>query len=248
METQFSRTERIMGKDFIKKLSSCRVAVFGVGGVGGYVAEALVRSGIGAIDLIDNDTVALSNINRQIIATHSTLGISKVDAAANRILDINPDIKITKHKIFYLPDSEYKFDFSKYDYIIDAIDTVSAKIDLIEKANSIGTPIISAMGCGNRFDPTKLTITDIYRTEMDPLAKVMRKELRNRGISKLKVVYSTEPPLKPIDFDNEDVISTEDKSESQPVRKSVPGSTAFVPAAAGLIIAAEVAKDLTNGK
>ena len=249
METQFSRTERILGREFTQKLSNCRVAIFGIGGVGGYVMEALVRSGIGCIDIVDNDTVALSNLNRQIIATHSSVGKNKVDAAEKRAKDINPEIIVNKHNVFYLPDSRYAFDFQSFDYIVDAIDTVSAKLDLIEKAQEYGVPIISAMGCGNRFDPTKLVVTDIYKTEMDPLAKVMRKELKKRGVKKLKVVYSTEEPLKTIDFDENSCDKASASQEMQSVKtkaKSVPGSTAFVPSAAGLIIASQVAFDLTE--
>lgn len=249
METQFSRTERILGREFIERLSSCRVAIFGVGGVGGYVMESLVRSGIGCIDIVDNDTVALSNLNRQIIATHSSIGENKVDVAEARAKDINPEIIVNKHNVFYLPDSDYEFDFAGFDYIVDAIDTVSAKLALIEKAHEHEVPIISAMGCGNRFDPTKLVVTDIYKTEMDPLAKVMRKELKKRGIKKLKVVYSTEAPIKPMDFDEDGqkiMASSQVAAAGQTRAKSVPGSTAFVPSAAGLLIASQVAFDLTK--
>ena len=249
METQFSRTERILGREFTQKLSDCRVAIFGIGGVGGYVMEALVRSGIGCIDIVDNDTVALSNLNRQIIATHSSVGKNKVDAAEKRAKDINPEIIVNKHNIFYLPNSEYTFDFQSFDYIVDAIDTISAKLDLIEKAHEHGVPIISAMGCGNRFDPTKLIVTDIYKTEIDPLAKVMRKELKKRGVKKLKVVYSTEEPLKTVYFDERSCEEVSTAQEMQSVKtkaRSVPGSTAFVPSAAGLIIASQVAFDLTE--
>lgn len=232
MEERFSRTELLIGAEGLDKLAGCSVIIFGVGGVGGYAVEALARSGIGNITIVDSDTVAISNINRQIIATSETLGRPKVDVAEERIKSINPTCTVTKYRLFYLPENSGEFDFNKYDYIVDAIDTVSAKIDIIQKAVECGNPIISAMGCGNRLDPTKLTVTDISKTEMDPLAKIMRRELRNRGIRHLKVVYSTETPIKPA------------QAENAPGKKSTPGSTSFVPSVAGLFIAAEVVKDL----
>ena len=190
MQNQFSRTELLFGKDAMQKLAKSRVAVFGVGGVGGYVVEALARSGVGALDLIDNDTVCLSNINRQIIATHKTLGRYKVDVAAERVAEINPDCKVCAYKTFYMPETQNEFDFTKYDYIVDAIDTVTGKIALIENAEKCGTPIISSMGAGNKLDPTAFEVADIYKTSVCPLAKVMRRELKRRGVKKLKLVYS----------------------------------------------------------
>lgn len=232
MENQFERTEMLLGKDAVKKLKSSRVAVFGIGGVGGFTAEALVRSGIGAIDIIDNDTVALSNLNRQIIALHSTLGKLKVDVAEQRFLDINPDLKLNKHAVFYTPETSEKFNFSEYDYIVDAIDTVSGKIELIIQADKAGTPIISSMGAGNKLSPAMFEVADIYETSVCPLARVMRSELRKRGIKNLKVVYSKEKPLSPM--------YQSDNNE----RKKAPGSSAFTPSVAGLIIASEVVKDI----
>ena len=225
MENQFERTELLLGKEAVEKLKTKRVAVFGVGGVGGYVCEALARSGVGELDIIDNDTVALSNINRQIIALHSTLGMYKVDAAEKRLLDINPDIKINKRKCFFLPETADEFDFSRYDYVVDAIDTVTGKLGLIECAEKAGVKSISSMGAGNKLNPTGFEVSDIFKTSVDPLARVMRKELRARGIKKLKVVYSREEPVKT-------------------GQGSTPGSTAFVPSVAGLIIAGEVVSDL----
>ena len=242
MGNQFSRTELLLGGDAMAKLAAARVAVFGVGGVGGYAVEALARSGIGAIDLIDSDTVCLSNINRQIIATHKTIGQYKVDAAEERILDINPDAVVRKHRIFYTPETAGQFDFSRYDYVIDAIDTVSGKIQLVMQADAAGTPIISSMGAGNKLDPTAFRVADIYKTSVCPLARVMRRELNKRGIKKLKVVYSTEPPVTP-------GITEETANELAGTgRRSIPGSTAFVPSVVGLIIAGEVIKDLTDTK
>lgn len=240
MGNQFSRTELLFGSDAMAKLAVSRVAVFGVGGVGGYTVEALARSGVGAIDIIDNDTVCLSNINRQIIATHKTIGQYKVDAAEERILDINPNAIVRKYKTFYTPETSDEFDFSEYDYVVDAIDTVSGKIQLVVQANLAGTPIISSMGAGNKLDPTAFEVTDIYKTSVCPLARVMRRELNKRDIKKLKVVYSTEPPLTPN-------ITEESANElAGTSRRSIPGSTAFVPSVVGLIIAGEVIKDLIN--
>ncbi len=215
----------------MKKLSDARVAVFGIGGVGGYTAEALARSGVGALDLIDNDTVSITNLNRQIIALHSTLGKYKVDVMKERILDINPNASVKTYRCFYLPESRDEFDFSAYNYVVDAVDTVSAKIDLVLKAQESGTRIISSMGAGNKLDPTAFEIADIFSTSVCPLARVMRTELKKKGINRLKVVYSKEKPLS----------SSEKPAGS---RRSVPGSTAFVPSVVGLIIASEVIKDL----
>ncbi|MDE6149233.1 MAG: tRNA threonylcarbamoyladenosine dehydratase [Ruminococcus sp.] len=234
MSDCFSRTELILGEQAIKKLSSSRVVVFGIGGVGGYAAEALARSGIGSIDIIDNDKVSISNINRQIYALHSTVGKYKVDVATERIKDINPDCIVNAHRKFYSPETSGEFDFSQYDYIIDAIDTVTGKIELVIQANANHAPIISSMGAGNKLDPTSFEVTDIYKTSVCPLARVMRYELKRRGIKKLKVVYSKEKPIVPS--------ISESTSESH--RRQTPGSTAFVPSVAGLIIAGEVIKDL----
>ena len=248
MLNQFSRTELLLGKEAMEKLASSRVAVFGIGGVGGYTAEALVRSGIGAIDLIDDDKVCLTNINRQIYATRKTIGQYKVDVASERITDINPDIKVSTYKTFYMPDTAEQFNFTLYDYIVDAIDTVTGKIELAVNAEKAGTPIISSMGAGNKLNPAEFEVADIYKTSVCPLARVMRQELKKRGIKKLKVVYSKEKPLTPI----EDVsISCKSNCVCPPgtarkctKRRQVPGSTAFVPSVAGLIIAGEVVKDL----
>lgn len=239
MEDQFSRTRLLLGAEAMEKLKNSRVAVFGVGGVGGYTVEALARSGVGALDLIDNDTVNLSNLNRQIIATHSTVGQYKVDAAAARVLDINPDIQVHTYKTFYLPDTADQFDFRQYDYIVDAIDTVTGKLTLITNAKAAGVPIISSMGTGNKLDPTRFEVTDLVKTTMCPLARIMRKECHKRGIDHVKVVYSKEDALTPLDDDGNPVPAPEDSS-----RRSIPGSTAFVPSVAGLIIAGEVIKDL----
>ena len=235
MLNQFSRTELLFGKEAMEKLAASRVAIFGIGGVGGHVAEALVRSGLGAIDLIDNDTVCLSNINRQIYATMKTVGQYKVDVAAERIADINPKAVVRTYKTFYMPDTASQFDFTEYDYVVDAIDTVTGKIELVMNAEKANVPIMSAMGAGNKLDPTKFEVTDIYKTSVCPLAKVMRYELRRRGIKKLKVVYSKELPLAPVG-----------EIENDTQRRQVPGSNAFVPSVAGLIIAGEVVKDLTR--
>lgn len=233
MSEIFKRTELLLGENAVKKLSNCRVAVFGIGGVGGYTAEALVRSGVGKLDLIDNDTVSESNINRQIIALHSTVGRAKVDVMKERILDINPDAEVRAYNTFFMPETEDEFDFSQYDYVVDAIDTVTGKIALAVKADKARTPIISSMGAGNKLDPTAFEVADIYKTSVCPLARVMRRELKQRGIKKLKVVYSKEAPLSPVSDD-----------ENGQHRKQTPGSTAFVPSVAGLIIAGEVIKDL----
>lgn len=239
---QNRRTELIMGRDTLETLWQKKVAVFGVGGVGGYVTEALARCGVGTLELIDNDDIALTNLNRQIIATHRTLGRGKVDAFRERIHDINPAITVNCRQTFYLPECANEFNFGSYDFVVDAIDTVTAKLDIIRRCSEAGTPIISAMGCGNRIDPTKLVLTDIYKTQMDPLAKIIRHELRKYGIRKLPVVCSTEPPIQPLPL--EDTIT--ESGETGTRRRSTPGSTPFVPSAAGLIIAAEVVRQLTG--
>lgn len=233
--TQFSRTEIILGAAAMERLSAARVAVFGIGGVGGYAAEALARSGIGALDLIDSDKVSETNLNRQIIALHSTIGKYKTDAAAERLLDINPNLKLTLRRTFYTPETAAEFDFTQYDYVVDAIDTVTGKIELVMRAQSAGVPIISAMGAGNKLDPTAFEVADIYSTSVCPLARVMRYELKKRGVKSLKVVYSREKPLTPAPC-----------GEKAPAGKSLPGSTAFVPPVAGLILAGEVVKDIVK--
>lgn len=238
MEEMFSRTAMLLGEEGIKKLKEARVAVFGVGGVGGYVAEALVRAGVGAIDIIDNDEVCASNLNRQIIATESTVGMSKVDAMEARIADINPQCSVKKWQCFYLPETAGQFDFKQYSYVVDAIDTVTGKIQLVLQAQEAGVPIISSMGTGNKLNPTELEVADIFKTSVCPLAKVMRRELKARGVKKLKVVYSREEPRKPILENVEKNVNTS--------RRATPGSVSFVPSVAGLIIASEVVKDLVN--
>ncbi|MCM1507074.1 MAG: tRNA threonylcarbamoyladenosine dehydratase [Ruminococcus flavefaciens] len=224
MQEQFQRTEILLGSEAMETLQKARVAVFGIGGVGGHVAEALVRSGIGAIDLIDNDEVCMSNINRQIFATLSAVGMPKTQSAVKRLLDINPDCKITPYNIFFMPDTSHMIDFSLYDYVVDAIDTVTGKIEIIMRSQEVGVPMISSMGAGNKLDPTAFEVADIYKTSVCPLSRVMRRELKKRGVKNLKVVYSKEQP----------VIS----------RPDFPASNAFVPSVAGLIIAGEVIKDL----
>ncbi len=234
MLNRFSRTELLLGAEGMKKLAAARVAVFGIGGVGGYAAEALVRSGIGALDIFDSDKVSLTNLNRQIIASEETVGKYKVDVMKERALSINPDIKITAHRCFYLPENADDYDLSKYDYIIDAVDTVTAKIELITRADSAKVPIISCMGAGNKLDPCAFEVADIYKTSVCPLARTMRRELKKRGIKKLKTVYSKEEPIR--------VSAAEEAPQNG--RRSVPGSTAFVPAVAGLIAAGEIIKDI----
>lgn len=228
MLTQFSRTELLLGKEAMDKLSDARVAVFGIGGVGGYVCEALVRSGVGAFVLIDDDKVCLSNLNRQIIATQKTIGRYKTEVMKERILEINPDAKVTIHNCFFLPENAENFPFAEYDYVIDAVDTVTAKIALVMKAQENDVPVISSMGAGNKLDGSRFLVADIYQTKMCPLAKVMRRELKKRGVKKLKVVYSEEEPIR----------------HEGTERGDIPGSVAFVPSVAGLIIAGEVVKDL----
>ncbi len=240
MQNPFSRTELLLGAEAMKRLAECRVAVFGIGGVGGYAVEALARSGVGALDLIDDDRVSLTNLNRQLHATHSTLGQYKADAARQRILDINPDCRVTVYRTFFLPETEDQFDFTLYDYIVDAIDTVKGKLALAEKAQAAGTPIICAMGAGNKLDPSAFRVADIYQTAVCPLARIMRSECRKRGIRKLKVVYSREIPVRP-----SGEIPADDRPGSS--RRDIPGSAAFVTGAAGLIIAGEVVKDLIAG-
>ena len=247
MSEQFSRTQLIYGAKAMEHLGKCRVAVFGVGGVGGYVVEALARSGIGALDLIDNDKVCLSNLNRQIIATRSTIGQDKVDVARDRIMDINPDCVVRTYKVFYLPETQDQFDFTKYDYVVDAIDTVSGKLAIIENAKKANVPVISAMGAGNKVHPALFEVADIYETTVCPLAKVMRRECKKRGIDSLKVVYSKEPPIKPMEA-TDDGGDPLDKPELAPGKRSTPGSTAFSPSVAGLIIASEVINDLCDAR
>ena len=248
MLDQFSRTQLLYGKDVMARFASCRIAVFGIGGVGGYVVEALARSGIGALDLIDDDKVCLSNINRQIVATTKTVGKYKVDVAEERVHEINPDCQVRTYKTFYLPDTQDQFDFREYDYIVDAIDTVTGKLAIIENAKKIGAPVISSMGAGNKLNPMAFEVADIYETSVCPLAKIMRKECKKRGIKSLKVVYSKEKPIRPL----EDMsISCSEHGTSSPEtagkhtgRRDVPGSTAFVPSVVGLIMAGEVINDL----
>ena len=248
MLNQFSRTELLLGHEAMEKLANSRVAVFGIGGVGGYTVEALARSGVGALDLIDDDRVCLTNINRQIMALRTTVGKYKVDVAEERIHAINPNCVVTTHKCFYLPETKDQFDFSRYDYVVDAIDTVSGKLSLVEQAKAVGTPIICAMGAGNKLDPTAFRVADIYETSVCPLSRVMRVQCRKRGIKSLKVVYSQEKPIRPMD---DGTISCRNHCVCPPgttrkctERRDIPGSTAFVPPVVGLIIAGEVIKDL----
>lgn len=249
MLDQFSRTELLLGHKNMERLRNARVAVFGIGGVGGFTVEALARSGIGTLDLIDDDRVCLTNLNRQIIATHSTIGQYKVDAAKARVLDINPDAVVHTYKTFYMPDTADQFDFTCYDYVVDAIDTVTGKLMLAEEANRTKTPVISSMGAGNKLDPTGFMVTDIYKTSVCPLAKVMRRELKKRGIDHLKVVYSKEKPITPLDETEnscrDNCICPPGSARTCTKRRQIPGSTAFVPSVVGLIIAGEVIKDLT---
>lgn len=248
MLDQFSRTQLLVGKEAMDRLANARVAIFGIGGVGGYVVEALARSGVGTLDLIDDDKICLTNLNRQIIATRSTIGKYKVDVAKARVLDINPKAVVNTYQTFYVPETAEQFDFSQYDYVVDAIDTVTGKINLVMQAEQTHTPIISSMGAGNKMEPTAFRVADIYKTSVCPLAKVMRRELKKRGIKKLKVVYSEEKPLTPIEDES---ISCKSHCVCPPgtvrkctQRRQVPGSNAFVPSVVGLIIAGEVIKDL----
>ena len=238
---EFSRTELLIGQAALEKLQNSRVAIFGVGGVGGYVCEALVRSGVGHFDLIDNDTVSLTNINRQIIALHSTIGKLKVDVMKERMLDINPDVDVSVHPCFYLPETADQFDFSNYDYVVDAIDTVTGKIEIIVQADAHQVPVISSMGAGNKLNPAMMEVSDIYKTSVCPLARVMRRELKKRHIKHCKVVYSKEKAIQPSQASLEKYVAD---SEENFTKKSIPGSTAFVPSVAGLIMASEVIKDL----
>ena len=246
---QFARTRLTFGKDNMEKLYKSRVIVFGIGGVGSYVVEALVRSGVGAIDIIDDDKICLSNLNRQLYALQSTIGRDKVDVAEERIHDINPDCKVTKWKTFFMPDTADQFDFSQYDYIVDCIDTVTGKLEIITRAKALKKPVISCMGAGNKVDPTKLKVADITRTSVCPLARVMRNELKKHNIKRLKVVFSTETAIPPqvdeMDSEFEDTSGVTPERKDSP-KKQAPGSNAFVPSVAGMIIAAEVVKDLTQ--
>ena len=237
MSEQFLRTEMLLGSAAIAKLRNARVAVFGLGGVGGYAVEALARSGVGSLDLIDSDRVSVSNLNRQILATHSTVGMLKVDAARNRVLDINPDCVVHAYPIFYTPETADSFDFTRYDYIVDAIDTVTGKLALVERAMAVNTPIICCMGTGNKLDASAFQVADISKTTMCPLARVMRKELAKRCIRHLKVVYSQEEALTPTGWEEEAAALG---------KRQIPGSVAFVPGAAGLLLAGEVVRDLTG--
>lgn len=234
MKEQLERTELLLGAEAIERLQGASVAVFGIGGVGGFTAEALARSGVGSLELIDKDVVSESNINRQIIALHSTMGRSKALVMKERIFDINPDISVRVRECFFLPENAHEFNFGKFDYIVDAVDTVTAKLELAVRAGAAGVPIISSMGAGNKLDPTMFEVADIYQTSVCPLAKVMRKELKRRGVKALKVVYSKEEPRKPL------------KTIAEDGRRALPGSVAFVPSAAGLIIAGEVINDIVK--
>ena len=234
MDQRFKRTAALIGQDAVGLLNGCKVALFGLGGVGSFVAEALARSGVGEIDIFDNDTVSVSNLNRQVIALHSTIGQSKVEVMKARLLDINPDVRVAARQMFYVPENADEVDLSVYDYVIDAVDTVAAKIELAVRAEAAGVQCISAMGAGNKLDPTKIEITDIYKTSVCPLARVMRRELKSRGVKALKVAYSTEPAMTPL---------FQPEGES---RRATPGSTAFVPSVMGLIIAGQVVRDLAG--
>ena len=237
MNQQFIRTEMLLGTQALQRLQKARVAVFGLGGVGGYTVEALARAGIGQLDLIDNDTVSLSNLNRQILATHSTIGLEKTEAAKRRVLDINPNCTVVTHNVFYTPETADQFDFTQYDYIVDAIDTVTGKLALVERAHAAGTPILCCMGTGNKLDASAFQVADISKTSMCPLARIMRKELGKRGIKHLKVVYSQEEALTPTGWEEEAAAIG---------KRQIPGSVSFVPGAAGLILAGEVIKDLAG--
>ena len=250
MLNQFSRTQLLLGESAMQELANKRVAVFGIGGVGGYACEALVRSGIGAFDLIDDDKVCLTNLNRQIIATRKTVGKYKTEVMKERMLEINPNVDVRIHNCFFLPENADKFPFDEYDYIIDALDTVTAKISIIMKANELGIPVISSMGAGNKLDPTAFMVADIYKTRVCPLAKVMRRELKKRGVKKLKVVYSEEQPTRPIEDMSiscrTNCICPPGAEHKCTERRDIPGSVAFVPSVVGLIIAGEVIKDIAG--
>ena len=237
MREEFSRMGLLLGEEALSRLEGARVAVFGLGGVGGYTVEALARSGVGQLDLIDSDTVSISNINRQILATHSTVGLPKVEAARRRILDINPDCVVRMHQVFYTPETADQFDFTQYDYIVDAIDTVTGKLQLVQRAYEVGTPIICCMGTGNKLDASAFQVADISKTTMCPLARIMRKELSKRGIKHLKVVYSQEEALTPTGWEEEAAAIG---------KRQIPGSVSFVPGTAGLILAGEVIKDIAK--
>ena len=249
MLNQFSRTQLLYGEAAMHKLSTCRVAIFGIGGVGGYVVEALSRSGVGALDIIDDDRICLTNLNRQILAIRKTVGKYKVDIAEERIHEINPDCKVRTYRTFFLPETQDQFNFHEYDYVVDAIDTVTGNIAIIESAKKAGAPVISCMGAGNKVDPTAFKVTDIYETSICPLARVMRRECRKRGIDSLKVVYSKEKPLRPLDDMSiscrQHCICPPGTARKCTDRRDIPGSTAFVPSVAGLIIAGEIVNDLT---
>lgn len=249
MLNQFSRTQLLLGKDNMDRLAEAKVAIFGIGGVGGYVAEALARSGVGSFVLVDDDKVCLTNLNRQIIATRKTVGKYKAEVMRDRILEINPDAEVEVRKCFYLPENADEFDFNEYSYVVDAVDTVTAKLEIIMRAKECGVPVISSMGAGNKIDPTKFQVADIYKTSMCPLAKVMRRELKKRGVKKLKVVYSTEKPTRPLDDMSvscrTNCICPPGAAHKCTERRDIPGSVAFVPSVVGLIIAGEVVKDLT---
>ena len=249
MLNQFARTQLLLGKDNMDRLAEAKVAIFGIGGVGGYVAEALARSGVGSFVLVDDDKVCLTNLNRQIIATRKTVGKYKAEVMRDRILEINPDAEVEVRKCFYLPENADEFDFNEYSYVVDAVDTVTAKLEIIMRAKECGVPVISSMGAGNKLDPTKFQVADIYKTSMCPLAKVMRRELKKRGVKKLKVVYSTEKPTRPLDDMSvscrTNCICPPGAAHKCTERRDIPGSVAFVPSVVGLIIAGEVVKDLT---
>lgn len=251
MKDQRVRTEMLIGAEGLARLRGARVAVFGLGGVGGCVAEALARAGIGTLDLIDNDRVAVSNLNRQIIALHSTLGQTKVEAAAARVRDIDPEIRLNLYQCFYLPETRNQFDFSAYDYVVDCIDTVTAKLDLVMQCRAVGTPIVCALGTGNKLDPTRLELSDISKTSVCPLARVMRKELRRRGVEHLKVVWSREEPIPPRFQPEPEAEAPQDPNDPEAFgnkRRGIPGSSPFVPPAAGLILASAVVRDLLKSE
>ena len=252
MLNQFSRTQLLLGQEAMEKLKNKRVAVFGIGGVGGYVCEALVRSGIGAFDLIDDDKVCLTNLNRQIIATRKTVGKYKIEVMKERMLEINPDVDVRLHQCFFLPENADQFPFEEYDYVVDAIDTVTGKIEIIMRAQKLKVPVISAMGAGNKLDASRFQVTDIYKTKMCPLARVMRYELKKRGVKKLKVVYSDEKPIRPYEDMSiscrTNCICPPGAQHKCTERRDIPGSTAFVPAVVGLLIAGEIVKDLSGIK
>ncbi len=250
MLNQFSRTQLLLGEDNMEKLYRAKVAVFGIGGVGGFAVEALARSGVGSFVLIDDDKICLTNLNRQIIATRKTVGQYKADVMRERILEINPDAQVEVRKCFYLPETANEFDFSEYSYVIDAVDTVTAKLEIVTQAQKCHVPVISCMGAGNKLDPTKFQVADIYKTSMCPLARIMRQECKKRGIRKLKVVYSTEQPIRPIEDMSiscrTNCICPPGAKHKCTERRDIPGSTAYVPSVAGLILAGEVIKDLTS--